>query len=65
MSFDSPDPHFERKLATIRDSEELRWFNHYLTEFRKADGTGVSADEMKAVLQRGALLRRSEGRAAA
>lgn len=56
-AFDSPDPHFARKLATVRSSEELDGFWTQLREDRRKAGTGLTADEYTALMDKGRRLR--------
>lgn len=62
-TFDSPDPHFERKVRSIRSPEEMQGFMDQLRAERRQRGERVTQDELALMIRRGAEIKRGAGKA--
>lgn len=61
FAFDSPDPHFERKVRSIRSPEEMEGFREELSRQQRHEGRRVTTDEFLLVKERAAALARGRG----
>lgn len=59
---DTPDPHFETKVASITSAEEMQGFHEQLREERRKNGQRITTDELGLMIRRGAELKRSAGK---